>query len=145
MAINANKFRNIVGGITTPLEPAVPEPPVEAIKTPVLPETPEQIMPPVPEQGRAGEAASAESAKTDARPAAPEGKRFAKLGRPKGRKTDPSAKINKVKVSLFLDETLVNELYDWAHQDRMHPGELFDKVLRNYRDREAKRRNGGME
>ena len=138
MALNSSKFRNIVGGITTPVEPATPQPAAEEIQPPVAPEL---MVPPLPEQGRAGEASPTEPA----RRAQPEGKRFARTGRPKGRKTDAAAKTNKVKVSLFLDEQLVNELYDWAHQDRMHPGELFDKALRSYRDREAKKRNGGTE
>ena len=67
-------------------------------------------------------------------------KRFAKTGRPKGQVT---GKSTKTKVSLFIDKTLIDELYDWAYQDRIQPGELFERALRTFRDREVKRRNGG--
>ncbi|HWU39239.1 MAG TPA: hypothetical protein VN203_16465 [Candidatus Acidoferrum sp.] len=56
--------------------------------------------------------------------------RFAQRGRPKGRKAEPATgKAPKVKISLYLSESLVNDLYDWAHEDRIHPGEMFDRAL----------------
>jgi hypothetical protein len=73
-----------------------------------------------------------------------ESRRFAKRGRPKGRKEDvTSSKTHKVKVSLFLDEKLINDLYDWAHADKIHPGEMFERALKPFHERETKRRNGG--
>ena len=49
----------------------------------------------------------------------------------------------KSKVSLFLDETIINDLYDWAHADRIHPGEMFEKALKPFHEKESKRRNAG--
>ncbi len=84
--------------------------------------------------------ASANKAKPEESP------RFAKRGRPKGRTTDePTAKVRKVKVSLFLSEIIIKDLYDWAHEDRIHPGEMFERALKPFHEKEAKRRNGGKE
>ena len=139
MALNRDKFRNIVGGITTPQA----EEPVAAVAAPSAVESakPEK-MPPAEGQGRQNiaEPAHDDGAKQVDMP------RFAKRGRPKGRKDEPAAsKGRKVKVSLFLSEVLVNDLYDWAHQDRMHPGEMFERALKPFHEKEAKRRNAGKE
>jgi hypothetical protein len=72
-----------------------------------------------------------------------ESPRFAKRGRPKGRKEDSAVKERKVKVSLFLSEALVNDLYAWAHEDKMHPGAMFDRALRAFHEKEAKHRKAG--
>ena len=138
MGMNREKFRGIVGGITTPKTEALP-----AADT----TTPAAEMPqaePVPPAGQGSEPAGrngpADEAKTD------ESRRFAKRGRPKGRKEDaPAAKGRKVKVSLFLSEILVNDLYDWAHADKIHPGELFVRALKPFHENELKRRNAGKE
>lgn len=132
MGLNRNKFRNIVGGITT----AEPEPAPATETAP--PEKPAKVEKPLqpPEQVRAA-AVETEGEET---------RRFAKRGRPKGSKEEgTSSKGRKVKVSLFLSEVLVNDLYDWAHADRIHPGEMFERALKPFHEREAKRRNGGKE
>ena len=135
MALNREKFKNIVGGITTPAKPepkAIPSAGEAASQA--LPETAGQGGKPTEESGAAGEARQAEH------------RRFAQRGRPKGRKDEPAAdKTRKVKVSLYLSEPLVNDLYDWAHADRIHPGEIFDRALRQFHEKEAKRRNAGKE
>lgn len=138
MALNRDKFRKIVGGITTaePEENAVaaPEPKVEEVPTLAPSELPSA------EQG-----VNTVSGSGSVHPVKPEdNRRFAKRGRPKGAKPDDaSAKGKKVKVSLFLSEVLVNDLYDWAHDDRIHPGEMFERALKPFHEREAKRRNAG--
>lgn len=133
MALDRDKFRGIVGGITTPSRPAPPEPSAEGGGPGPSPAAPDPVQ---------GRGPAADEGHAPERPV-PDKRRFAKTGRPKGRGTDAATKINKVKVSLFLDEQLVNELYEWAHQDRLHPGELFDRALRAFRDREVKRRIAG--
>lgn len=135
MALNRDKFRNIVGGITTPKNaddvqpvPAPPPPPPAPSELPAV----GQGSAPDPGNG------STASANSDER------RRFAKRGRPRASQTSASVtKGPKVKVSLFLSEELVNDLYDWAHDDRVHPGEMFDRALRAFHDKEAKRRNAG--
>jgi len=100
-----------VGGITTPKsqEPPVVGQRVESVDT----------------NNSAGEAKSAEH------------RRFAQRGRPKGCKAEPATgKARKVKISLYLSESLVNDLYDWAHEDRIHPGEMFDRALRQFHERD---------
>jgi hypothetical protein len=136
MALNRDKLKNIVGGITTPAAPT---------STPMLPEsetaTPRAMPPAIGQGGEpADEIGVAGEAKTG------EHRRFAKRGRPKGRKDEaPGGKARKVKVSLFLREDIINDLYDWAHDDRIHPGEMFDRALQLFHEREAKRRNAGKE
>jgi hypothetical protein len=131
MGLNRDKFRNIVGGITTPKEADVP-PAAEAI--------PQEAPSPPAGQGSDVTAGNGASGRVKAE----DHRRFAKRGRPKARKDDEaSAKGPKVKVSLFLSEDLVNDLYDWAHADRIHPGEMFERALRPFHDKEAKRRNAG--
>ena len=137
MPMDRSKFKNIVGGITTPV-PAVASPEEQAA-TPIpgsLPPTPENPAETAEGQGSASPEPVARAEKPVAAPA----KRFAKTGRPKGQAT---GKSTKTKVSLFIDKTLIDELYDWAYQDRIQPGELFERALRDYRNREAKRRNSG--
>jgi hypothetical protein len=128
MALNRDKFRRIVGGITTPesveaiaAESAQPAQPVaEAEQRPAVEQGGES-----PVKSRSGES-----------------RRFAMRGRPKGQKDEqPTAKTRKVKVSLFLPEDLVNDLYDWAHADKIHPGEMFERALTPFHEKEAKRRN----
>jgi hypothetical protein len=138
MALNRDKFRKIVGGITTATEPeqapddVSPSPAVEVAK-------PE---PPTPPAGQGGVSADANGPADQETTG--ESRRFAKRGRPKGRKEDePTGKTRKVKVSLFLSEVLVNDLYDWAHADRIHPGEMFERALKPFHEKEAKRRNAG--
>jgi hypothetical protein len=127
MGLNRDKFRRIVGGITTP-EPeeaiaAESAQPVQPVAAPT---------PPPVEQGTASPVKS--------RPG--ESRRFAMRGRPKGQKDEQSvAKCRKVKVSLFIPEELVNDLYEWAHDDKIHPGEMFERALTPFHEREAKRRN----
>lgn len=126
MGLKRDKFRNIVGGITSqPQE-----------------DTPADMSPPVVEQGsRAVETVPA----AEALPGT-EHHRFAKRGRPKGRKDDEAgSKGRKVKVSLFLSEIIVNDLYDWAHADKIHPGEMFERALKPFHEKESKRRNPGKE
>ena len=135
MGLDRSKFKNIVGGITTPI----------ALEAPTAAPAPEPI-PPQPEPAQEtpagqGGAAAEPASKVEKTPTAP-AKRFAKTGRPKGQAT---GKSTKTKVSLFIDKTLIDELYDWAYQDRIQPGELFERALRAFRDREAKRRNSGIE
>jgi hypothetical protein len=136
MALNRDKFRKIVGGITTTdPEPAAEPVPVEAKASDDK------------ERRAAGEGSQSAG---DAVPAdeAESGKhrRFAKRGRPKASKdTEPAGKGPKVKVSLFLSEVLVNDLYEWAHDDRIHPGEMFERALKPFHERETKRRKGGKE
>lgn len=138
MALNRNKLKNIVGGITSP----GPQ------------QTPAHVEPPNP--GAVSQAAETPAAGQGSEPVAANEKpaevgnsghrRFAQRGRPKGSRDDaPMSKARKVKVSLYLSETLVNDLYEWAHADRVHPGEIFDRALRQFHDREAKRRNAGTE
>jgi hypothetical protein len=138
MALNRDKFRKIVGGITTAPEPQ------EAAADAALPATAD-IAPAESKGAPAGqEPAARESNGADDQTGAGETRRFAKRGRPKGRKDDmAAAKTRKVRVSLFLDETIINDLYDWAHADRIHPGEMFEKALKPFHEKEAKRRNAG--
>jgi hypothetical protein len=142
MAMNRDKFRNIVGGITTaePKAPAVPPSPAEESAIPVANTTQPEKKPEPAGQGpdlagnsdRNDEASSGDS------------RRFAKRGRPKGRKPDgATGSVRKIKVSLFLSEVIVNDLYEWAHDDKMHPGEMFEAALKPFHEREAKRRKGG--
>lgn len=122
MGLKRDKFRGIVGGITSqPQEDA-----------------PADSSPPVVEQGsRAVGTAPAVEATIGM-----EHHRFAKRGRPKGRKDEEAGgKVRKVKVSLFLSETLVKDLYDWAYADKIHPGEMFERALKPFHEKEAKRRN----
>jgi hypothetical protein len=128
MALNRDKFRRIVGGITTPES-------VEAIADestqPAQPVAEAEQMPVVEPGGESP---------VKSRPG--ESRRFAMRGRPKGQKDEqPTAKTRKVKVSLFLPEDLVNDLYDWAHADKIHPGEMFERALTPFHEKEAKRRN----
>jgi hypothetical protein len=137
MALNRDKFRKIVGGITT-AQPA--EADAAAVPPPPAPQQPKEL--PQPEAGEGSSPAGNDDA-ADAT-AATEHRRFAMRGRPKGRKdAAPASKGRKVKVSLFLSEYLVNDFYEWAHQDRIHPGEMFERALKPFHDREAKRRNDG--
>jgi hypothetical protein len=144
MGMNRDKFRNIVGGITTSEPKAPPAPPLPA-EEPAIPATvkAQQAEAPTPAgKGPADEhkADHADDADTG------EGRRFAKRGRPKGRKPDAATgTTRKVKVSLFLNEVIVNDLYEWAHADRMHPGEMFEAALKPFHEKEAKRRKGGKE
>jgi hypothetical protein len=138
MALKRESFRNIVAGITT----KEPQEPIQApAAEPVA--TPRDLEPTTPmASGQGSEPAvksgPAEEVKTE------DHRRFAKRGRPKGRKdVTPVSKGPKVKVSLFLSEAIVNDLYDWAHEDRIHPGEMFERALKPFHEREAKRRNGG--
>jgi hypothetical protein len=136
MALNRDKYRKIVGGITTSdqaEEPAatVPEPVVERSR-------PERSQPVGQGSGSAVRNDYPEDAAVEETP------RFAKRGRPKGRKSaEPAAKVRKVKVSLFLSEVIINDLYDWAHEDKIHPGEMFERALKPFHENEAKRRKGG--
>jgi hypothetical protein len=139
MGMNRDKFRGIVGGITTPKPEA---PPAADTAAPAAEDPNAEPVPPPAGQGSApaGENDPADEAKTG------ESRRFAKRGRPKGRKAEPpAAKGRKVKVSLFLSEVLVNDLYDWAHADKIHPGEMFERALKPFHERESKKRNGGKE
>ena len=143
MAMNREKFRNIVGGITTPdirTEPAQP-PPSEPAAPPVAP------TPPPAEPEPEGEGRRVADSPVAPDPAASgEIRRFARRGRPKGSKPPgQSGSERKVKVSLFLSETIVNDLYEWAHLDRMQPGEMFEAALKPFHEREAKRRKSGKE
>jgi hypothetical protein len=132
MALNRDKFRKIVGGITT-AEPAPDAVSPEAIAT-------DDDRPQAAGEGSAGNAAPADQASSG------DHRRFAKRGRPKASKEAPPVdKGRKVKVSLFLSELLVNDLYDWAHDDRIHPGEMFERALKPFHEKEAKRRKGGKE
>jgi hypothetical protein len=134
MALNRDKFRKIVGGITT--EPPQETPAPESLK----PEAVEE-GPPATGQGRPQ---PVQVDDTGQEAEAGEYRRFAMRGRPKGKKDDATnGKGRKVKVSLFLSEILVNDLYDWAHADRVHPGEMFERALKPFHEREAKRRNAG--
>ena len=138
MALNRDKFRKIVGGITTaePEEAAASESVLPSAVTP----QPEKLP-----QSTAGQASNpaVDNDSADSAPAT-DHRRFAKRGRPKGKKDDTAeSKNRKVKVSLFLNEVLVNDLYDWAHDDRIHPGEMFERALKPFHEREAKRRNAG--
>ena len=127
MGLKRDKFRGIVGGITSQPEEEAPAP------TTTMP----MVKQGVPEPDNA----SAVPASTET-----EHHRFAKRGRPKGGRIDlPSSKGRKVKVSLFLSETIVNDLYDWAYADKIHPGEMFERALKPFHEKEAKRRNPGKE
>jgi hypothetical protein len=140
MALNRDKLRKIVGGITTTETPESPETPAADIETLAAAAQP-TTMAPAAGEGRAPAHASS-IAGTDGE----DHRRFAKRGRPKGRRDEePAAKTRKVKVSLFLSEVLVNDLYDWAHHDRIHPGEMFERALKPFHEKEAKRRNAGKE
>lgn len=144
MAMNRDKFRNIVGGITTseakvsPSPPPVaekPAPPVAMLATPEAGQEPAGQGPDTAGKGGQGDDATGGDSR-----------RFAKRGRPKGSK--PPGQIGtarKVKVSLFLSEIIVNDLYEWAHADKMHPGEMFEAALKPFHEREAKRRKAGKE
>lgn len=137
MALNRDKFRKIVGGITTP---ETEEAPTADSATPVTAITKAEKMPPTEQGGESAvENNSADEAPTGG------SRRFAKRGRPKGRKEEPTPKTRKVKVSLFLSEVLVNDLYDWAYDDKIHPGEMFERALKSFHEKEAKRRNAGKE
>src|SRR4051812_4541298 len=134
MALNRDKFRKIVVGLTTPAEPELRESPVEPERPGPEIATPKEQPQPA-ERGRG----DAESTADDAR-------RFARRGRPKASKETPRGdKTRKVKVSLFLPEGLVNDLYSWAYDDKIQPGEMFERGLKPFHEREAKRRNAGRE
>lgn len=137
MALNRNKLKNIVGGITTPT-------PQETPAKGELPEAVDSVAPEPPAAGQGGEPADEKGPASQVTSGGH--RRFAQRGRPKGSKDEPATgKNRKVKVSLYLSEALVNDLYDWAHADRVHPGEMFDRALRQFHDKEAKRRNAGTE
>lgn len=138
MALNRDKFRKIVGGITTAPDPQ--ETPAEEISQSVV-----EIATPQPSQPPAGQGRDiSDDDGGNNQEKAGESRRFAKRGRPKGRKDEVStSKTRKVKVSLFLDEKIINDLYDWAHADKIHPGEMFERALKPFHDRESKRRNTG--
>ena len=142
MALNRDKFRKIVGGITT-AEPERKQP---------HPRTRAAIR----RNATAGEVAATQAGQGSnpavANDAADSGSGeriiagLPSVARPKGKKDDAAdGKNRKVKVSLFLSEILVNDLYDWAHADRIHPGEMFERALKPFHEREAKRRNAGKE
>lgn len=135
MALNRDKLRKIVGGITTA---DTPEP--QATET-----DPPDAEADQPRASAAGQGRAAAPAPHHAEPDPGERRRFAMRGRPKGHREEPGGKGRKVKVSLFLSETLVNDLYEWAHADRIHPGEMFERALKPFHEREAKRRNTGKE
>ena len=138
MALKRDSFRNIVSGITTQGPQELTKPPiVEAVEAAGEVESDESLP-----AGEGGGPAVRVSITHEAK--AEDYRRFAKRGRPKGRKdVPPASKGPKVKVSLFLSEAIVNDLYDWAHQDRIHPGEMFERALKPFHEKEAKRRNGG--
>lgn len=138
MALNRDKFRKIVGGITTAPEP-------EEIASEEASTPPAAKVAPEPPQPPAGQGATpADANGADDQDRAAESRRFAKRGRPKGRKDDAAtSKTHKVKVSLFLDEKIINDLYEWAHADKIHPGEMFEKALKPFHEKESKRRNSG--
>ncbi|AGA31697.1 hypothetical protein [Singulisphaera acidiphila] len=125
MGLRRDKFRNIVGGITSQPEDE--------------PET--AAAPPPAEQGSV-----ADDSDSPVEPSpASDTRRFAKRGRPKGSKTEPADKGRKVKVSLFLSEVIVNDLYEWAHDDKIHPGTMFERALKPFHEKEEKRRKAGKE
>lgn len=138
MGLNRDKFRRIVGGITTATEPQEAEDRLET-QEPAPAAGPETAPPPA---GQGTQDAGANDRGDRDRGGEP--RRFAKRGRPKGRKAEgATGKSHKVKVSLFLDEKIVNDLYEWAHDDRIHPGEMFERALKPFHEKEAKRRNAG--
>jgi hypothetical protein len=139
MALNRDKFRKIVGGITTPEKEETPEA-QDAAPAPATVKT-------EPPQTAAGQGVEPAGANGPAEASTmEEHRRFAKRGRPKARKDDAaSGKTRKVKVSLFLSEYLINDFYDWAHDDKIHPGEMFEKALKPFHEKEAKRRKAGKE
>ena len=144
MAMNRDKFRNIVGGITTPEQKAEPVSPIVTAEPAPLPVNPPPVAAEVATAGQG--ASSAGHADLGDDTTGGERSRFAKRGRPKGSKQQgPAGTARKVKVSLFLSEVLVNDLYEWAHADRMHPGEMFELALKPFHERETKRRKGGKE
>ena len=137
MALNRDKYRKIVGGITTteaeetPAEQSPPPPKFEPVAAKISPAT---------GQGDRSGGRNEVNDDADSR----DSRRFAKRGRPKGPKPDDTAaKGRKVKVSLFLSEVLVNDLYEWAHTDKIHPGEMFERALKPFHEKETKRRNAG--
>jgi hypothetical protein len=138
MALNRDKFRKIVGGITTAADPE--EAPAEqTAKAPAMPAEPE--APPLP-AGQGVQPAVDNGPAEQEKPA--NNRRFAMRGRPKGRKHDtPEGKARKVKVSLFLDEQIINDIYDWALAEKMNPGDYLDRILRPFHEKESKRRNAG--
>jgi hypothetical protein len=139
MALNRDKYRKIVGGITSaePEETPVEEAPLPTTFEPVT----SKIRPAAGQGGNPG-GSDESNDHADSR----DSRRFAKRGRPKGPKPDETAaKGRKVKVSLFLSEVLVNDLYEWAHTDKIHPGEMFERALKPFHDKEMKRRNTGKE
>src|SRR3954469_18941355 len=100
MALNRDKFRNIVGGITTPKAEEMPAP--RDVTPTAAAQAEQQHLP----AGQGGEPAGRNSPAGEAKTG--ESRRFAQRGRPKGRKAETSdAKGRKVKVSLFLSEVLV--------------------------------------
>jgi hypothetical protein len=136
MALNRDKFRKIVGGITT----AEPEPAAEAVTQEAIARDDRKRQAAGEGSQPAGDAAPADEAKPG------DHRRFAKRGRPKASKdAEPAGKGRKIKVSLFLSEVLVNDLYEWAHDDRIHPGEMFERALKPFHEKEAKRRKSGTE
>ncbi len=138
MALNRDKFRKIVGGITTATEP-------QEVGTDEALKPEAEIATPEPTHSTTGQGTvPAERSDGNDQESTGENRRFAKRGRPKGRKDGVTTeKSRKVKVSLFLDEKMINDLYDWAHADKVHPGEMFEKALKPFHEKESKRRNAG--
>lgn len=138
MALNRDKFRRIVGGITTATE--AQDSPADEDANPEAEEV--SMESPQPPAGQGTGSAEPDGPANQER--AEETRRFAKRGRPKGRKDNvATGKARKVKVSLFLDEKIINDLYDWAHADKVHPGEMFERALKPFHEKETKRRNAG--
>jgi hypothetical protein len=144
MAMNRDKFRNIVGGITTPEARPAPLPPASSVDSAVAAAPVSEPVGHSHAKGQGSETNGPAVSSDDT--TGSDTRRFAKRGRPKGRKTASTAeKIQKVKVSLFIDESITNDLYEWAHQDKLHPGEMFDQALRYFHKHEKKRRNAEKE
>lgn len=140
MALNRDKYRKIVGGITTTEAEASAA--NETTQPPAEHHEPEKLPQPAVGQGSDQTGGNDFSEPV----ASPDHRRFAMRGRPKGRKdAAPASKARKVKVSLFLSEYLINDFYDWAHEDKMQPGEMIEKALKPFHEKEAKRRKGGKE
>ena len=141
MALNRDKFRKIVGGITTSeTEQAAAGESSKSAESEAGPAYPPSASP----AGQGPNSSKQKDLSEEADTA--DHRRFAKRGRPKGQKAgEPSGKGRKVKVSLFLSECIINDLYDWAHADKIHPGEMFERALKPFHERETKRRNSGKE
>jgi hypothetical protein len=104
MALNRDKFRRIVGGITTATEPE--EAPPEESSPPIA--KGETLQSPQQPAGQSMDSGN-DSGQGDQQRAG-DTRRFAKRGRPKGRKDEVTTnKTHKIKVSRFLDEKLIND------------------------------------